>query len=353
MKVERGKLLEFTANVMKKMGCNDGSAKAVAEVLVEADMRGISSHGVARLKRYINHINEGIIDPRGEPTVVFETPLSLVVDGNNGVGQYVAKVSMGKVIEKARTCGIGMASVRNSNHYGIAGYYAEMAVKNGLVGISLTNTAPMVVPTFSKRALLGTNPIAFAFPICGGYPILIDMSTSVVARGKLEVYSRLRKEIPKGWAVDETGHTTSNPERVLTNLRERRGGGLLPLGGESEAFGGHKGYGLALLVELLCSGLSLGAFSYDTYTGKGKVTHFFAAFDLSLFGDPEQIKAYVIELTNVLESAEKAIGEDRIYIHGEKEYERREESLRNGVVEIDVPTYQELEKIAEDLRVPW
>lgn len=353
MKVKIEKLLDFVVNVMKTLGCDHVPAKNVAEVLVEADMRGISSHGVARLRRYIDHIKEGIIDPRGEPTAVFETPLSLVVDGNNGVGQHIAKISMEKVIEKAKTHGIGMASVRNSNHYGIAGYYAEMATRNGLVGMSLTNTAPMVVPTFARKAILGTNPISFAFPTCGKYPILVDMSTSVVTRGKLEVYSRLGKEIPNGWAVDETGHVTSDPERVLMNLKEKKGGGLLPLGGEGEMHGGHKGYGLALLVELLCSGLSLGAFSYDTYAGKGKVTHFFAAFDLSLFGDPEQIKNHVLEIINALKSAEKAMGEGRIYIHGEKEYERREESLRTGAVEIDTPTYQELKKIAEDLHFAW
>lgn len=352
MKIKREKLMNFTADVMKKMGCDDEKARVVAEVLVEADMRGISSHGVARLKRYVNHIKEGIIDPNGEPEIIFETPVSLVIDGNNGVGQHIAKFSMEKVIEKAKKYGIGMATVRNSNHYGIAGYYAEMAVKMGLIGISLTNTAPLVVHTFSKEALLGTNPIAFAFPTSEKYPILIDMATSVAPRGKLEVYSRLNKKIPKGWAVDETGHTTTDPEKVLSNLKQRKGGGLLPLGGEGEEFSGHKGYGLVLLVELLTSGLSLGSFSYDTYKGKGKITHFFAALDPAIFGNPEKIKEHAMELINSLRSAKKADGKERIYVHGEKEYEKREKSLECGV-EIDEPTYYELRKIAENLDIPW
>ena len=349
MRVPKEKLFKFAMEVMKKIGCNDEKASTVADILVEADMRGISSHGVARLRRYVDHIKEGIIDPSGEPEIVFETPVSLVVDGNNGVGQYIAKFSMKRVIEKAKKSGIGMAAVRNSNHYGIAGYYAEMAVEEGLIGISLTNTAPLVVHTFSREPLLGTNPIAFAFPASGKYPVLVDMATSVVPRGKLEVYSRLGKDIPKGWAVDETGRVATDPKKVLTSLKQRKGG-LLPLGGEGEEFGGHKGYGLALMVELLSSGLSLGSFSYDTYSEKGGITHFFAAIDPAIFGDPERIKKHVEVLIKRLKRAEKVEGAERIYLHGEKEYEKRDESLRYGV-EIDGPTYQQLKELSEKLDI--
>lgn len=352
MKVSNEKLLDFTIRVMKKIGCDDERAKVVSEVLVEADMRGISSHGVARLKRYIDHVKEGIINIAGEPKVIFETPLSLVVDGNNGMGQYIAKKSMRKAIEKAEKQGIGIVAVRNSNHFGIAGYYAEMAAKMNLVGISLTNAAPLVVHTFSKEALLGTNPIAFAFPTNGKYPILIDMATSVVPRGKLEVYYRQNKKIPVNWAVNETGHSTTDPERVLSNLKNRKNGGLLPLGGEGEKFGGHKGYGLALIVELLTSGFSLGAFSYETYKGKGKITHFFAALNPSIFGNAESIKEHITNLINTLKSAEKANVEKTIYVHGEKEYERREKSLIYGI-EIGDSTYVALRKIAESLNITW
>ncbi|OQX57243.1 MAG: hypothetical protein B5M49_04250 [Thermotoga sp. 4484_232] len=275
MRVPKEKLFKFAMEVMKKIGCDDEKASTVADVLVEADMRGISSHGVARLRRYVDHIKEGIIDPSGEPEIIFETPVSLVIDGNNGVGQYIAKFSMKRVIEKAKKNGIGMAAVRNSNHYGIAGYYAEMAVEEGLIGISLTNTAPLVVHTFSRD---------------------------------------------------------------------------LPLGGEGEEFGGHKGYGLALMVELLSSGLSLGSFSYDTYSEKGGITHFFAAIDPAIFGDPKKIKKHVEVLIKRLKRAEKAEGAERIYLHGEKEYEKRDESLKYGV-EIDGPTYQQLKELSEKLDI--
>lgn len=350
MRVKREELLDFAFRVMKKIGCDEDKARIVADVLVEADMRGINSHGVARLRRYVNHIREGIIDPSGEPEIVYETPVSAVVNGHNGVGQYIAKFSMRKAIEKARVFGVGMIIVRNSNHHGIAGYYAEMATSERMVGISLSNTSPMLVPTFSKEALLGTNPIAFAFPRNERYPILVDMATSVVPKGKLEVYSRLNRPVPVGWAVDESGCATTDPQRVLTNMNERRGGGLLPLGGAGEEFGGHKGYGLALIVELLSAGLSLGSFSFDTYMGKGKVAHFFAAIDLSLFGDPQDIIKHVEKLVKRLKSAKKAEGAERIYLHGEKEYEQREESLKLGV-EIDEPTRHLLKNLAEDLGV--
>ena len=349
MRVPKEKLFKFAMEVMKKIGCDDEKASTVADVLVEADMRGISSHGVARLRRYVDHIKEGIIDPSGEPEIIFETPVSLVIDGNNGVGQYIAKFSMKRVIEKAKKNGIGMAAVRNSNHYGIAGYYAEMAVEEGLIGISLTNTAPLVVHTFSREPLLGTNPIAFAFPASGKYPVLVDMATSVVSRGKLEVCSRLNESIPKGWAVDEAGRVATDPKRVLISLKRRKGG-LLPLGGEGEEFGGHKGYGLALMVELLSSGLSLGSFSYDTYSEKGGITHFFAAIDPAIFGDPKKIKNHVEVLIKRLKRAEKAEGAERIYLHGEKEYEKRDESLKYGV-EIDGPTYQQLKELSEKLDI--
>lgn len=349
MRIKVEKLHAFVVEVMKKLGCDAEKADAVAEVLVEADMRGITSHGVARLKRYMDHIREGIIDPSAEPSIIFETPISIVVDGKNGVGQYVAKWVMRKVVEKAKLHGACFATVRNSNHYGIAGYYAEMAVKDKLMGVSMTNSAPLVVHTFAREPLLGTNPIALAFPTNEKYPILVDMATSVVPRGKLEVYSRLGKKIPVGWAVDETGHSTTDPEKVLIGIKNRKAG-ILPLGGEGETFGGHKGYGLALIVELLTSGLSLGHFSFDTYKEKGNITHFFAAVDLSLFGDPNEIMKHVNVLISSLKNAKKAVGCNRIYVHGEKEYEKRKKSLEYGI-EIDEPAYKSLREIAKELGI--
>lgn len=340
-------LKEFSRKIMEKIGCNTKEAKIISEILVEADLRGIHSHGIARLKRYVDHIKDGIIEPNKEPITIFETTNSLIVDGNNGVGQYVSNVVTEKIIQKTQKSGICIATVRNSNHYGIAGYYAEKIAKNNMLGISLTNTAPLVVPTYGKNMLLGTNPIAFAFPLKNNELLLVDMATSVVPRGKLEVYSRVNKEIPLGWATNELGIATTDPNIVLNNMKKKKGGGLLPLGGEGEKFSGHKGYGLGLMIEILTAGLSLGSFSYETYEKKGKISHFFMAIDISIFGNTEKIKDHVINLINVLKNSEKASGQKRIYIHGEKEFEKRKINITEGILldEKTIDMLNELEKL--------
>lgn len=343
-------LTAFCAKVMEGVGCNAQEAALVAKVLVEANARGIHSHGVARLKRYVDHIKQGMIEPNQVPEVIFETPLTAVIDGNHGVGQTVGEFAMQLTLQKAQATGIGMVTVRNSNHYGIAGYYAEQALEHDMLGFSFTNTAPLVVPTFGKHMLLGTSPIAAAIPTAAGDPILIDMATSVVARGKLELYDRLSKELPLGWATDENGVGTQDPARVLQNMTAKAGGGLLPLGGEGEMFSGHKGYGLALLIEVLTAGLSLGSYSYETYQGKGKVAHAFAAIRMDLFGDPAAIKAHITKLVENLKNSDKAAGAERIYIHGEKEYARKVEALQNGIV-LDDKTIAALQKLAAEYKV--
>lgn len=336
-------LKEFSRKVMRKAGCSEEEAEIVADVLVEADLRGIHSHGVSRLKRYVQHIKERIIEPNKEPDIILETDVSLVVDGNNGVGQYIANKVVSMVTKKAKTSGICIATVRNANHYGIAGYYAEKIAKNNMIGIALTNTAPLVVPTFSKNMLLGTNPIAFAIP-ANSKIILVDMATSIVSRGKLELYSRQREKIPLGWAVNQKGKGTDDPDLVLENMKNRSGGGLLPLGGEGELFGGHKGYGLSLLVELLTGGLSLGNFSYETYNKQGGISFFFMAIDLNIFGDAESIKKHINKLLVKIKNSEKAENCERICIHGEKEHEKRKENILKGIM-LDDPTIETLNEL--------
>lgn len=344
-RISTQELKSFSFKVMKKVGCTDQEARDVSDVLVEADMRGIYSHGVARLKRYVDHIASGVIEPGNEPEILFETNISLVYDGYNGVGQYISKLAMTNCIEKTRKSGVCFCSVKNSNHFGIAGYYAELASKNDFLGISMTNTAALVVPTFSSEPVLGTNPIAISLPIDTEKIFLLDMATSVVPRGKLEVYNRLNKKIPDGWAVDENGNSTNNPGSILTSLLEKKGG-LLPLGGLGELFGGHKGYGLSLVIELLTAGLSLGNYSKDTYDGKGKICHFFAAVDLGIFGDRNQIKNKMKEIINAIVSSNKASGHEKIFYHGEKERMKRENSLKNGIV-LDNETRFLLDELAE------
>ena len=208
-------------------GLSEEDAMITSNVLIDADKRGISSHGVARLKRYIDAMKDGVIIADAQYSIVKETPVSLVIDGHGGMGEVVAYKTMEKCIEKAEQGYLCFASVRNSNHYGIAGYYTKMALAKQMIGISSTNSAPLVVPTFAKDAVIGTNPISIGFPGKES-SFLLDMATSTVPRGKLEVYARDEKEIPLVWATDEHGRPTKDANRVLENVLKRAGGGLLP-----------------------------------------------------------------------------------------------------------------------------
>jgi LDH2 family malate/lactate/ureidoglycolate dehydrogenase len=344
--LKRETVEEIVKRSLIKAGCSTKKADVVADNLIEADLRGISSHGIARLQRYLDHIQQGLIDPKSEPRVVHQTGISAVVDGQNGIGQYVAKFATDIAIEKAEENGMAIVVVRNSNHYGIAGYYAEMIMRHGMIGLSSTNTAPLAVPTFGRDALLGTNPIAIAFPADTSEPYMIDMATSVVPRGKLEVYSRNKRPIPRGWCVDETGRATEDPARVLENLKRGAGGGILALGGEGEEFGGHKGYGLAMLVELITAGLSVGRYSGDTYKGAGGICHLFGAIRLDLFGDPKEISKSLTAILMKVKDSERAEGAGEIFLHNEKEHRARKANLRKGTP-VDKATYDMLASIAK------
>jgi L-2-hydroxycarboxylate dehydrogenase (NAD+) len=345
-RISREQLNDFLMKVLQQVGCKEFQASAVADVCLEADMRGISSHGVARLPRYIDHIQKGLIQPEAEPELLFNTGVSAVYDGHHGVGQYVAKIVCEKAVQMAQKNGMGISVVRNSNHYGIAGYWAEQIMKNEMIGLSSSNTAPLVVPTFGSQAVLGTNPIAVAIPSYYSSPIMLDMATSVVSRGKLEVFSRNKKSIPHGWAVDANGKSTDDPAKVLDNLKKHAGGGIVPLGGETTTFGGHKGFGLSFIAELLTAGLSLGASSLHTYKEHGNISHFFMAIRLDLFGDSDALMEHIHQIAMEIKQSEPSIDHSEIFIHNEMEYRSREDALKNGI-KLDIPTYIELKKIAE------
>lgn len=345
--VDFNELKTVCTEILKAEKFPEEKAAEIVDVLVEADARNIPSHGIARLERYIKERNAGFIDCFSEPETIFETPISAIVDGKDGPGQCVSKKSMELVIEKASKNMIGLISVRNSNHYGITAYYSEMALKNDMMGIAMTNSYPLVVPTYGKESVLGTNPISIAIP-GKTHPFLLDMATSVITRGKLEVYNRLEKEIPDGWAIDEKGKSTESPSHVIKNFNERNFGGILPLGGLGEDFSGHKGFGLSVLVDLLTAGFSLGQFSAETYTtNNAGVCHFFGAIDLKTFGNVEEIKNKVDQIINSIVNSEKADGQEKIYYHGEKEYEARKESLKNGM-KILKNTFDKIKKLASD-----
>ena len=324
-------LKTFCMEAFQKFGFTEAEANIIQDVLLTSDLYGIESHGMQRMVRYHKCIEKGMIDVHAKPTVVFETPISAVVDGNEGMGQLVAHFAMEKAIEKAKTSGVGIVTVRNSNHYGIAGYYAKMACKEGLMGFCSTNSEAIVVPTYGRLAMLGTNPIACAFP-AEPYDFFFDAATSVVTRGKLEIYNKLEEPLPEGWALNKDGKPSTDAPDVLANIVAKKGGGIMPLGGSTEHLGSHKGYGYAMLGEIFCSILSMGATSnYCMTGGKGRICHSFMAINPAYFGDPAAIKEHFSNFLQELRDSPKAEGCQRIYTHGEKEVEAVQRILKNGV----------------------
>ena len=324
-------LNKFCTDAFKKFGFNDEQCKIIVDVLLTSDLYGIESHGMQRLVRYHKGIEKGLIKVGAEPEVVFETPISAVIEGNEGMGQLLGHKAMTMAIEKAKVSGVGIVSVRNSNHYGIAGYYAKMACKEGLIGMSTTNSEAIMVPTFGKKAMLGSNPIAVAMP-AEPYDFFFDASTTVVTRGKLEMYNKMEKPLPDGWALNKDGHASNDAPDVLANIVAKNGDGIMPLGGNTEQLGSHKGYGYGMLCEIFSSILSMGATSnYCMTGGKGNICHGFMAINPAYFGDPEAIKEHFSKYLQELRDAPKADGQERIYTHGEKEVAAVERILKNGV----------------------
>lgn len=332
-------------------------AQTTAQVLVAADLRGIASHGIAHLRRYVDAIRDGTIIARPRESTVVETSVTATLDAGAGLGPPVSNRAMDLAIDKARQSGVGFVAVRNSNHHGIAGYYAIKALAYDCIGLAMTNASPRVVPTFGTTALLGTDPIAVAIPAGNRRPFVLDMATSVVAQGKLEIADQLDKPIPPGWAVDRNGLPTIDSHQTLRDLKSRAGAGLLPLGGEGELLGGHKGYGLGLWVEIYSALLSGAAFSTLTYpktaTGQplpANVGHFFGVWRIDCFRPIDEFRTDMDTLQEMLRSAPKARGQDRIYIHGEKAEARTEENRRLGIPVNDT-VWQELGALGRELGV--
>jgi L-2-hydroxycarboxylate dehydrogenase (NAD+) len=359
LRVRAEPLKEFCVRAFQGMGVPEEDARITTDVLVAANLRGVDSHGVARLRRYVNGLRDGMMLARPEVRVVTETPTTALIDAGAGLGQPVSYRAMEQAIDKARDLGAGFVTVRNSNHYGIAGYYAMMALAHDCIGISMTNAAVLVVPTFGRDAMLGTNPISVAAPAGQERPFVLDMATSTVPRGKLEVYNRLEKPLPLGWATDETGTPTTDTAQVLENFTQRAGGGLLPLGGAGELLGGHKGYGLSLWVDVFCAVLSGAAYADLVYPktpdGKplpSKIGHFFGAWRVDAFRPADEFKAAMDDLQRRLKEAPKAGEQTRIYIHGEKEYEEAERRSREGIP-LNPKVAADLRAIGEELGVEY
>lgn len=344
-------LKRFCEAAFCKLGFSASDSAQITDVLLLSDLYGIESHGMQRLVRYHKGIEKGLIKIDAKPEVVFETPLSAVIEGHDGMGQLNSCFAMNKAIEKAKASGVGIVTVRNSNHFGIAGYYAKMACDQGLIGFAMTNSEAIMVPTFSRLAMLGSNPIAMSMP-ADPYPFFFDASTTVVTRGKLEVYNKNGKPLPEGWALDKNGKGTTDAADVLKNIVAKAGGGIMPLGGEFEQTGSHKGYGYGMICEIFCSILSMGLTSNHTHIGgKGGTCHGFAAIDPALFGDPKEIRAHLSTLLKELREAPKAEGAERIYTHGEKEILAYSDRMQNGI-DVNVNTVAEMVDFCKFVGLP-
>ena len=348
--IQEEKLNAFCQDAFEGFGFTPEEAGIIKDVLMMSDMYGIQSHGMQRVVRYHKGIEKGLIDINAKPEVVFETPVSAVIEGHDAMGQLVGHFAMELAIKKAKESGIGIVSARNSNHYGIAGYYADLALKEGLIGFSCTNSEAIMVPTFARKAMLGSNPIAFTMP-AEPYNFFFDASTTVVTRGKLEMYNKLGKELPNGWALNKDGKASQDAAEVLGNISDHVGGGIMPLGGNTEQLGSHKGYGYGMLCEIFASIFSQGGTSNKCMTGgRSNICHGFMAINPAIFGNPEDVKKHFSTFLQELREAPKAEGAERIYTHGEKEAEAIEVCRKEGVPVID-KTVAELFDVCELLKL--
>lgn len=320
------KMESFMVDVFKGVGVPEDEAKVCADVLITSDKRGIDSHGVGRLKPiYYDRIKLGVQNPITNFEIVKEGPTTAVIDGHDGMGHVISKRAMQMAIDKAKQYGMGMVAVRNSTHYGIAGYYALMAAENGMIGITGTNARPSIAPTFGVENMLGTNPLTFGMPSDDEFPFILDCATSITQRGKIEVYARNGKELPEGWVIDENGSTRTDTAQILKDLVKGTAA-LTPLGGIGEDTGGYKGYGYATVVEILSAALQGGAFLKGLLgfeNGKPApyhLGHFFMAVDISAFTDLESFKKTTGDILRDLRGSKKAPGNERIYTAGEKEH---------------------------------
>lgn len=340
-------LENFITSVFIHAGCSEESSRLVAKILLAAELRGIPSHGMIRVKDYYHHCKIGRINTNPHMKIVHESPGTAVVDGDNGIGMVPAVYSMNLAIKKADKCGTGWVATRNSNHYGIAGYYATMALEHDMIGISLTNANPTVAPTFSVDRLLGTNPIAVAIPALKQPPFVADFATTPVARGKLTVAQKKGENIPVGWAQDKFGNPTEDAGII------EKGGAMLPLGGD-RLHGSHKGYCLGSIVDILSAVLSGANFGpwvppsvaflpvLDETVGEG-TGHFFGAIRIDGFMKPQEFRTRMDQWIETMRNSNNVEGLPGVMIPGDPERENEERMKKSGIPIIPA--------VAKDLKI--
>ncbi|WP_439881352.1 Ldh family oxidoreductase [Pontibacter sp. MBLB2868] len=347
-------LFNFTEEVFLSMGCPPKDAKLAAEVLLEADLRGVDSHGVARLSGYVRLWEAGRINVKPKMRIVHETPSTATVDGDGGLGLVIAPRAMDIAIGKADQVGTGWVSVKNSNHFGIAGYHAMEALSSNMIGIAMTNASPLVAPTFSTERMLGTNPIAVAVPTAKNPPFVADFATASAANGKLEILQRKEKKAPLGWIQTKEGHKTTNANEL------KEGGALLPLGSD-KTHGSHKGYALASIVDIFSAVLS-GA-NYGPWVppfvsflnpptdpvGQG-IGHFLGAMRIDAFRPADEFKEHMDNWIDTFRAAKVKKGEKAVLIPGDPEREMTEKRLKNGIPLL-APVERDLETLAKKFKL--
>jgi len=347
--IDHRNLTNFTIRALKKFGVPDEAAQITADMLVLTDLRGVDSHGVARLASiYINGLKEGRINPNPKPVISSQAPATVVIDGDRGLGFVIGHQAMTEAMRLAETEGIGFVSVRNSTHYGACASYVMMALEHDMIGISMTDAPLAVAPPGSNMPGIGTNPLAVAVPTGDKPPFILDMATSVVAAGKLEIARREGKSLPEGWAIDKEGNPLKDPEK-----RVRGEGGLLPLGGEP-ILRSYKGFGLAMVVEILC-GMLAGMPATILKLApelRGTAGHFFGAIKVSSFSPLEDFKKSMDEMLEAIHKLPTLPGVEKIYTAGDYEAEIEKDRRANGIP-LHPIVVSSLKEMAEEIGIEY
>lgn len=323
IKISHSALKAFCSGVLMSVGVPEADAELVADTMVKADLRGVSSHGVARLPSYVRRVQAGLMKARTQVTVVRENPSTLLVDGGNGFGQVAAFWTMKKLMDKAKASGVAAAGIKNTNHYGMGAYYAVIPTEHDMIGIAVSNAPPAMAPIGGCKPILGTNPLSIAAP-CGRWPaVVLDMATSLVSRGKIRLAAIEGKKIPLGWGLDSRGLPTEDPQAVL------KGGTLTPIAGP-------KGYGLAFMIDVFAGVLTGAGFgealkAVDDLSGEAGTGNFLVVVDIQSFMPVEQFKSRIDSLVEQIKNSPRVPGVDKIYLPGEIEWENEQVRLREGI----------------------
>ncbi|MFX0042681.1 MAG: Ldh family oxidoreductase [Candidatus Hodarchaeota archaeon] len=329
-------LERFMKDVFIGLGVPGEDANIIADVLITSDLRGIDSHGIQRCKMYYDRIREGIYEVKIKIDIIKDGPTTALWDGNCGMGHVIAYRAMKAAIDKAKKYGLGAVAVRNSTHFGIAGYYSLMAIKEGMIGLAVTNARPSIPPTFGVEPMLGTNPLTIGAPTDEEFPFLLDCATSIIQRGKVELYNRINKALPENTVINHQGEVMTEAGKVLEEMLERKAA-LLPLGGKGEETAGYKGYGYATVVELLSAALQEGIYLRDTLgivengQKRLKVGHFFLAIDINSFIGIDSFKETAGNIMRDLRTSKKDPSAERIYTAGEKEFIAESKRKKIGI----------------------